>query len=62
MHLCLNELIAESVSLYLDEIGQMVGLYDDQAIPTSMFDENLKVLGLTLQFVLGYARRKTKGS
>jgi transposase len=43
----LNELLIESPSLLLDEIGEWLAIYHDQPISTTALHDNLKDLGLT---------------
>jgi hypothetical protein len=43
----LHELLDESPSLLLDEIGEWLAVYHDQPISTTALHDNLKDLGLT---------------
>jgi transposase len=43
----LHELLTESPSLLLDEIGEWLAIYHDQPISTTALHDNLKDLGLT---------------
>jgi transposase len=43
----LHELLIESPSLLLDEIGEWLAIYHDQPISTTALHDNLKDLGLT---------------
>jgi transposase len=43
----LQELIRETPTLFLDEIGQWLALYHDQPISTTALHDNLRELGLT---------------
>lgn len=54
----LRALIAESPTLFLDEIGEWLAVYHDLPISTSALHQNLKDLGLTVKQMRRYAAER----
>ncbi|KAF5378873.1 hypothetical protein D9615_006901 [Tricholomella constricta] len=56
----LQELIQESPSLFLDEIGEWLALYHNQPISTTALHDNLRDIGLTYKLVCKAALSVTR--
>lgn len=57
----IHELLAETPSLLLDEIGEWLAIYHDQPISTTALHENLRDLGLTYKRLRRVAAERDDG-